>query len=111
MLGDCQIPLKNKSRVLITSITRSFHISKLLHSRQQKNQNLYIRLSLAKREQRLASESRIYKFYDKKVDVCHPLCHKLEMWKLLIIFVIIKLYARIGIFKKIWCVHLMFHDY
>ena len=33
----------------------------------------------------------IYRFYDRKVVVCHPLCHNLEMWKLLVILVISKL--------------------
>ena len=30
---------------------------------------------------------------------CHPLCHNIEMWKLLVILVVIKLYAQINIFK------------
>ena len=35
-----------------------------------------------------SSESQIYRFYDKKVVTCHPLCHNLEMWELLVILVI-----------------------
>ena len=32
--------------------------------------------------------------------ICHPLSHNLEIWKLLVILVVIKLYARIDILKK-----------
>ena len=28
------------------------------------------------------------KFFDKKVVICHPLCHNLKMWKLLVVIVI-----------------------
>ena len=35
-----------------------------------------------------------------KVVICHPLCHNLEMWKFLVILVIIKLHARLDMFKK-----------
>ena len=87
--------------LLITkSITRSFHISKLWQSGWQittfLSENLYIRLSLAisHSEGFLASESWIYRFYDKKVVICHPLCQNLQMWKLLVILVVIKLYDR-----------------
>ena len=24
----------------------------------------------------------MYRFYDKKVVICHPLCHNIEIWKL-----------------------------
>ena len=36
----------------------------------------------------LASKSRIYRFYNKKVVVSHPGCRNLEMWKLLVILVV-----------------------
>ena len=53
---------------------------------------------------RMASSKskRIYRFYDKKVVICHPLYHNLELeiWSLLFILVVIKLYARINILKK-----------
>ena len=58
------------------------------------SRNMYIWLSLARShskrflEWRLASESPIYRFYYKKVVICHPLWHNLEMWKLLVILVI-----------------------
>ena len=41
----------------------------------------------------------IYICYDKKVVTCHPLCCNLEIWKLLVILVIIKLFTGIDIFK------------
>ena len=44
--------------------------------------NLYILLELA-------SESWIYRCYDKKVVISHPLCHNINMWKLLLILVVI----------------------
>ena len=47
----------------------------------------------------LASESRIYTFYDKKIVICRPLCHDINMWKLLIRLVVTKFYVRIDIFK------------
>ena len=37
------------------------------------------------------------RFYNKKVVFCHLLCHNLEMWKFLVILVVIKLYVRIDI--------------
>ena len=37
----------------------------------------------------LTSESRIYRFYDKKVVIYHPLSHKIEIWKLLVTPVVI----------------------
>ena len=43
----------------------------------------------------LVSESWIYRFYDVKVVIC------LEIWKLLVTLVIIKLYSRIDILKQI----------
>ena len=42
-------------------------------------------------EQVLASESRIYRFYDKKVVICHPLCYNINMSKILVTLVVIKL--------------------
>ena len=33
----------------------------------------------------------MHKFYDKKVVICHTLCHNLEMWKLQVILVVTKL--------------------
>ena len=39
-------------------------------------------------------------FYDKKLVICHPQCHNLEMQKLLVILVIIELYAWIDTFKN-----------
>ena len=53
----------------------------------------------------------LYRFYDKKVVVCHPLCHDLEMWKLLVILVVIKLYAQIDIFKLLLYVNFIVKDF
>ena len=47
----------------------------------------------------IASESGIYRFYDKKVVISHPLFHDIVKWKLLVILVVIKIYARHEIFK------------
>ena len=35
-------------------------------------------------------KSRVYRSYDKKVVICHPLCHNLEMWKLMVILAFIE---------------------
>ena len=53
----------------------------------------------------LASEGRIYRFYDKKEVVFHQLCHNLDMWKIPVLLVIIKFYARIvnSNRKDTWC--------
>ena len=103
-----------ESKFMATSITRSFHISMLWQNAWQittfLSWNLYIRLSIARSHYSqsktyvdfwlLASESQTYRFYDEKVVICHPLCHNIDMWKFLVILVVIKLYARINIFKK-----------
>ena len=39
----------------------------------------------------------------KKVVICHPLCHNINVSKLLVILVVIKLCARIDIFKLLIC--------
>ena len=46
---------------------------------------MYTRFSLARSpwEWLLASESQIYRFCDKTVVSCYPLCHNVEMRKLL----------------------------
>ena len=51
----------------------------------------------------LASESQIYRFYVKKIVICHPLCHNIQMWKLLVILAVIKIYARSDIFNPYLC--------
>ena len=91
----------------ITSITRSFHIFMLWQSGWQITtfcHKIYIfgfnlLEAILKWGWLLASESRIYRFYDKKVVICHPLGQKINMWKLLVLLVVIKLYARIDILK------------
>ena len=40
------------------------------------------------------------RIYDKKVVTYHPLCHNMQMWKILVILVVINLYPRIDIFWK-----------
>ena len=63
------------------------------------SQNLYIQLSLARSHSQskiyrnlpewpLASERQIYRIFDKKVVICRPLCHNINMWKLLVILVV-----------------------
>ena len=39
----------------------------------------------------------------KKVVICHPLCHNINVWKLLVILVVIKLYGQIDTFKLLMC--------
>ena len=49
------------------------------------------------------------RFYDKKVVIYHPLCHNINMLKLLVILVVIKLYARIDILNiNFWILWLSF---
>ena len=51
-----------------------------------------------------AFESRIYRFYvKKKIVICHPLCHNIQMWKFLVIIAVIKIYARSDIFNHYLC--------
>ena len=48
------------------------------------------------------SESRIYRFYDKKVVICHPLFHYLELWKLLVTLIMEQIYRQLSRFTKIF---------
>ena len=82
---------------ITTSITRSFRIFMLWQS----GWHIYVLTKILLWKWLLASESRIYRFYDKKVVICHSLCHNINMWMLLVILVVINLYSRIHIFKRI----------
>ena len=48
---------------------------------------------------------------NKKVVICYPLYHNLEMWKFLVILVVIKLYARIDIIKLVVTHHSLFKTF
>ena len=50
----------------------------------------------------LASESRNIQILWQKVVICRLLCHDLEMWKLLVILAVIKVYAWINIFNYLY---------
>ena len=88
----------------ITGIARSFHIFMLWQSGWQiitfLSRNLNQKIKIIKYKSR---------FYDKKVVIYHPLCHNINMLKLLVILVVIKLYARIDILNiNFWILWLSF---
>ena len=66
--------------MVTTSITRSFHTFMLWQSGWQ-------------------ITTFCHKNLWQKVVICHPLCHDINMWNLLVALVVIKFYAQIDIFK------------
>ena len=101
-----QMPFMLDTILITISITSSFHIFMFQQSGWQitaffVTKSIY--LSLTCQDGFQQGESRIYSFYDKKVVICHRLRDNINMWKLLVMLVVIKLYALIDMFNNIDC--------